>query len=118
MALINCPECGQSVSDQANSCIKCGFPLKGTPNNVMISFPVWQGQIINNYCKVLRDGREIAGARQGETVTFDCNEPFEIEIRVGGAFGRPSTIVNPGDRYKVAYRGFGKIFLSKVENLV
>lgn len=28
MPLINCPDCGQSVSDQAPTCIKCGRPLK------------------------------------------------------------------------------------------
>jgi len=28
MALIDCPECHAQVSDQAGSCIKCGFPFK------------------------------------------------------------------------------------------
>lgn len=27
MALIACPECGTQVSDQAPSCISCGFPI-------------------------------------------------------------------------------------------
>jgi hypothetical protein len=28
MAMIECPECNSSVSDQANACIRCGFPLE------------------------------------------------------------------------------------------
>jgi hypothetical protein len=28
MALINCPECGAQVSDQAVSCPNCGHPIK------------------------------------------------------------------------------------------
>lgn len=28
MALVNCPECGGSVSDQADFCIHCGHPLR------------------------------------------------------------------------------------------
>ena len=28
MSLIKCPECGREVSDVANTCIHCGFPLK------------------------------------------------------------------------------------------
>lgn len=28
MALIHCPECGQEISDQAEVCIHCGYPLK------------------------------------------------------------------------------------------
>lgn len=28
MALIKCPECNKEVSDKANSCIHCGYPLE------------------------------------------------------------------------------------------
>lgn len=27
MALIKCPECGKEISDKAESCINCGFPI-------------------------------------------------------------------------------------------
>lgn len=27
MALMNCPECGKEISDQANACPNCGYPL-------------------------------------------------------------------------------------------
>ena len=33
MALIFCPECGTQVSDKAEKCIKCGFPLQQRVNN-------------------------------------------------------------------------------------
>src|SRR5208283_3486523 len=29
MALIRCPECARSVSDQARTCPSCGYPLRG-----------------------------------------------------------------------------------------
>lgn len=32
MALINCPECGKQVSDQAEVCMNCGFKILGTEN--------------------------------------------------------------------------------------
>lgn len=28
MSLIKCPECGQDVSDKAENCIHCGYPIK------------------------------------------------------------------------------------------
>lgn len=28
MALITCPECGGKISDKAETCIHCGYPLK------------------------------------------------------------------------------------------
>lgn len=30
MALINCPECNQRISDQAENCPKCGHPINPT----------------------------------------------------------------------------------------
>ena len=29
MAMIECPECGRMVSDQATTCPKCGYPVGG-----------------------------------------------------------------------------------------
>lgn len=29
MALVNCPECGREVSDQAMACPHCGYPIRG-----------------------------------------------------------------------------------------
>ncbi len=29
MAMIECPECGRMVSDQANTCPECGYPVGG-----------------------------------------------------------------------------------------
>lgn len=33
MALINCPECKTSVSDQARACPSCGYPIASKENN-------------------------------------------------------------------------------------
>ncbi|WP_217471851.1 TM2 domain-containing protein [Burkholderia contaminans] len=33
MALINCPECKTSVSDQARACPSCGYPIAPARNN-------------------------------------------------------------------------------------
>lgn len=30
MALINCPECGKEVSDQAKTCAHCGYPISSS----------------------------------------------------------------------------------------
>lgn len=31
MSLIKCPECNKEVSDKAEKCIHCGYPLRSTP---------------------------------------------------------------------------------------
>ena len=42
MALINCPECGKSVSDRASACPFCGCPI-GPANNgtLRVLFVTW-----------------------------------------------------------------------------
>ena len=39
MALITCPECGKQVSDKANSCPNCGYPLTKKVDTVKSVMP-------------------------------------------------------------------------------
>ena len=119
MAMIKCAECGKDVSDRALQCPNCGVPIASQPKDVMIRFPVWKGQLLNNKCFVYAkaDDSIIAEARQGETVTFECDKPIEVYVVVKGSFGKPEATVKPGERYNVGIRGFGKIYLEKVDSL-
>lgn len=51
MAMINCPECGKEISDKAESCPNCGFPLKSKNNNQYTQAPVIPTQSINKSSK-------------------------------------------------------------------
>jgi predicted amidophosphoribosyltransferase len=33
MSIINCPECSTRISDQADKCPQCAYPLKSKVNN-------------------------------------------------------------------------------------
>lgn len=118
MAMIKCSECGAEVSDRAQACVRCGNPIAAVPQAVTIKFPVVQGQMLNTKCFVYADGREIAQCRQGETVTISCTGPMDIQVAVKGSFGRPGISVQPGDKCNVGYRGFGKIYIEKVDAIV
>lgn len=51
MALINCPECGNSISDQASHCPKCGYQISNHS-----FFPKTEGcflQSMNMGCLIL-----------------------------------------------------------------
>lgn len=37
MALINCPECGQQISDKCEQCIHCGFPINNLHHSILIN---------------------------------------------------------------------------------
>lgn len=117
MALIKCPECGKSISNQAESCPNCGMPMKPKSEYVLIRFPICERQLMNNECYVYEKGSKkiLATGRQGETVSFLCNRPVSIYVVVKGFFGKPETVAYPGDRFDVGTRGLGKIYLSKVD---
>lgn len=47
MALIECPECGQKVSDKAEKCINCGYPISNNKTEENISDSVTENNIEN-----------------------------------------------------------------------
>lgn len=50
MTIILCPECGQNVSDKADKCIHCGYPLnnEGTEEQVIRSTHLWRCSTCGN----------------------------------------------------------------------
>jgi uncharacterized membrane protein YvbJ len=40
MALIKCPECDTEVSDKADKCLKCAYPINATSQNSANNQPV------------------------------------------------------------------------------
>ena len=93
--------------------------VKPVDNTVKISFPVYEGQLFNNKCLVYNcdTGDLLAECRQGETASFTLSKPTEIMVKMKGCFGKPTEVMRPGDRYKVGFRGFGKIYLAKTDGV-
>lgn len=115
MALINCPECGQQVSDKAEICIHCGAPLKEKPPEpVYISFP--QVSSITGKGNVYYDGK-CETCAPGGTICIEITQPTEITVKMNSYFGKPSMVVKPGDKIQVTVSALGKISLSKVSTL-
>ena len=120
MSLINCTDCGHQISPRAASCPNCGAPGKArieSDTDVRIRFAIWPGQVFNNGCEVLAQGKVIASCRQGETASFELSGETEIQVIMGGGFGKPKTLAKPGDRFEVGFRGFGKVYIAKVDAL-
>jgi len=94
MALINCPECGNQVSDKATACPKCAFPLK-TNNSVRIALA--DPRLVasqNNYLTFSRlkmeiydnDSNELlwSGKLSDEVASFKVEKPTYIRTVVNG----------------------------------
>lgn len=115
MALIKCPECGQGVSDSAESCIHCGFVLKEKPlEPVMVNVPSLSG--FQRTFVVKYDNEEVTG-KSGTTVEFYVEKETTIQISLKGYFGHPSIVVKPGDKIQASISGMGSVSLAKVSML-
>ena len=81
MAMINCPECGNLVSDKAKSCIHCGFVLQKQRNILQIKTPNEpQVHVRLTYRFIDKQTGSVIG-------TVNQNQIFEIELN------NPTTIV-------------------------
>lgn len=126
-----CPHCGSAfivekainnfitnnVYNINNATLKIEKPIDKT---VKITFPVYEGQLFNNKCMVYNyDTWDlIAECRQGETACFLLEKPTRIMVKMSGCFGKPMENMKPGERYRVGFRGFGKIYLAKIDSVV
>ena len=120
-----CRNCGIKIDDGAAFCPSCGakqtdsISVSGS-KEVKISCPVCPGQLLNNACVAYNaeTGAELARCKQGELLVFQLSKPTPIKVVVKGSFGKPVETMAPGDKYKIGYRGFGKIYLSKIDVLM
>ena len=48
MALIKCPECKREISDKADKCIQCGYPLKLKPYHEIVNGEIYDLSFLQN----------------------------------------------------------------------
>ena len=73
MALINCSECGNAVSDQAISCPSCGYPLR-TVEYKFVTINQFEGGRSSGsgeYDSLLKDGWQVVGTSEEDLYNDD-----------------------------------------------
>ena len=91
--MINCPECGQPVSDKAEKCIHCGFPfrtetmqeetLARAEKSVAIIYGLQQTFLIGGTIKLYVDGAYITSVKKGESVEIPVNRNCTLTAKCG-----------------------------------
>lgn len=114
MALINCPECNNMVSDKATTCPHCGCPIsqsgKGTATLTVTMAAQWF--LVGTTVTVALDGRDIGVIGDGQSVTTQvvrgqhtvllsamfrkCELPLNIDgdVRVDAKWNRLTGAIN------------------------
>lgn len=98
MALIECPECGKNISDKAEICIGCGFPIKEHLNQVELERVEeekvkreffcdacnQQNEIGSDYCVYcgnrLTQYNKTSSATKEGTISKECYTPASYDI--------------------------------------
>lgn len=107
MALIKCPECGQEVSDKAQFCPKCAFPLGElrADGDVTIQMPNVQlggAALMSARDASIQDakGKLLWKGKHGETAKFHIDEPTRITISLGTWYNPIVGTVQPKKKYR------------------
>lgn len=85
MAMINCPECGNLVSDKAKACIHCGFVLAKEKNILRIKTPNEpQVQVKLSYQFIDKQTGAVLGiVNQNQIFEVELNKPTTIVCHLG-----------------------------------
>jgi len=79
MALINCPECKQEISDKAISCPNCGFPLSQMSESKLASLYFNEDLECPEFPDDLSIGKSIWGSANVYLGTFYNHDNFLIK---------------------------------------
>ena len=82
MALIKCLECGNNVSDKANQCIHCGFPLNPPKGELIISGKRSVSLIKNHiyFLYLYEDGTFFDEILPGEVKHYAVDKPMYLVL--------------------------------------
>lgn len=80
MALIRCPECGKEISNKAEACPNCGYPIAGLgkAKRTTNEYAVILENAGVNKVKAIRDVREVTGLGLKEAKEMTENVPCVV----------------------------------------
>ena len=87
MAIVSCPECGQNVSEKAEKCIHCGYPLdsvvqKSKGTLVVYGYTGWF--LVKPKLKIYLNGKYIGDvSHKAKTKEIPISGPTIVEIKCG-----------------------------------
>lgn len=110
MALIKCPECGKQISNQADACPNCGYPIKSTvtktvPTMLKFTSPAHDARYAIVYDAItgkelLKIDRETA---RSINITKSTKIAFEVMFTLVKSAEPFYYVIQPGKCYELKY---------------
>lgn len=115
MALIQCPECGQTISDRATTCPHCAFPIADSSPSGVVRIKMsavkastgWGGK---QQVTLLADGKELWKGNTGQIAEVHFDEATFVSVKYHLSAmhygGECSGMIDPvaGKKYNVQAR--------------
>lgn len=117
MSLIKCPECGAEVSDKADVCVKCGYPIAKNKSQLIV-YGLQQTILVGGTITLLLDGKVVGEVHKGEKITLPIEKSCELTIKCGLNPSRSRRIIHAGQTttIQVVYdRLTGSFLLNEVK---
>lgn len=88
MALIQCPECGREVSDKAEKCIHCGYPIQKQVVQGKAIFQTSSDRIALLAKYIIKDesGNDIVKLKNNDSFELPVDRDTRLFIRLTGSF--------------------------------
>lgn len=115
MAIIKCPECLREISDKAETCIHCGYPIKTQKMQGKVIFQT-SGDFIGllgKYTIKDKDGNMVAKLKANDYFETTINSDTTFYIRYSGAFTSFKEAFAPANsvsRFSIGLSGGGTGF--------
>ena len=81
MALILCPECGNTISDKANSCPQCGYPIAASLLGGIVEIKIPVRDTGHVTIRDAQSGKLLWKGKTGEIAEFSVKEATDISVR-------------------------------------
>ena len=84
--IIKCKECGKEISDKAEKCVSCGFPIKIKPKACLVSLRVFLG-IITILLATLYNSYVINKMQEESLELIEAGGLFYVLLWISGILG-------------------------------
>lgn len=103
MALVKCPECGKEVSEHADACPQCGFPIRSikSSNTIKIKLPTNPFDGPFSVKVSYKSGEELGKYNCGAMLNLEATQRVDLVLKI--YLHSWDISVYPGKKYALSW---------------
>lgn len=116
MKLIECPQCGMRLSNEAIACKRCAYPSKkfSAIYYSTVKLCITQRKDLKNICRAYdKDFNILSECSVGGMLKIKCTEPITVLLEIFGCICKSEIVLYPGESYIAELKKIGVISIKK-----